>query len=321
MSGLENLKTRVKYYGVTVEDRLKTDKLRTLKKALFNSYQAETIVLADGREFKCLINSDKLEKDYDDRYISIPFEDICLNAERLGKTFEGQQKIGLKPGDVFKWKENDSYWITYLPKLEESAYYRATIRRCMYEVTINDTQYKIYFRGPTMVQAEWHKTEHSQWNGINYDAMLTIVKNDETLKFFDRFVKVKIGGKNWKVVATDKFSTEGIIDVYLVEDFTNTIEEENPPPVIDPIVPDETKPYIDGPNKVYPYDIKTYLLANANNLENGQWEISNNKKAKIIAQSTEQLKLEIIGNKGEFDIIYKVDGQESLTLTVKILSI
>ena len=321
MSGLENLKTRVKYYGVTVEDRLKTDKLRTLKKALFNSYQAETIVLADGREFKCLINSDKLEKDYDDRYISIPFEDICLNAERLGKTFEGQQKIGLKSGDVFKWKENDSYWITSLPKLEESAYYRATIRRCMYEVTINDTQYKIYFRGPTMVQAEWHKTEHSQWNGINYDAMLTIVKNDETLKFFDRFVKIKIGGKNWKVVATDKFSTEGIIDVYLVEDFTNTIEEENPPPVIDPIVPDETKQYIDGPNKVYPYDIKTYLLANVNNLENGQWEISNNKKAKIIAQSTEQLKLEIIGNKGEFDIIYKVDGQESLTLTVKILSI
>ena len=321
MSGLENLKTRVKYYGVTVEDRLNTDKLRTLKKALFNSYQAETIVLADGREFKCLINSDKLEKDYDDRYISIPFEDICLNAERLGKTFEGQQKIGLKPGDVFKWKENDSYWITYLPKLEESAYYRATIRRCTYEVTINDTRYKIYFRGPTMVQAGWHKAEHSQWNGINYDAMLTIVKNDETLKFFDRFVKVKIGGKNWKVVATDKFSTEGIIDVYLVEDFTNTIEEENLPPVIDPIVPDETKPYIDGPNKVYPYDIKTYLLANANNLENGQWEISNNKKAKIIAQSTEQLKLEIIGNKGEFDIIYKVDGQESLTLTVKILSI
>lgn len=321
MSGLENLKTRVKYYGVTVEDRFNTDKLRTLKKALFNSYQAETIVLADGREFKCLINSNKLEKDYDDRYISIPFEDICLNAERLGKTFEGQQKIGLKSGDVFKWKENDSYWITYLPKLEESAYYRATIRRCMYEVTINDTQYKIYFRGPTMVQAEWHKTEHSQWNGINYDAMLTIVKNDETLKFFDRFVKVKIGGKNWKVVATDKFSTEGIIDVYLAEDFTNTIEEENPPPVIDPIVPDETKPYIDGPNQVYPYDIKTYLLANVNNLENGQWEISNNKKAKIIAQSTEQLKLEIIGNKGEFDIIYKVDGQESLTLTVKILSI
>ena len=321
MSGLENLKTRVKYYGVTVEDRLNTDKLRNIKKALFNSYQAETIILADGREFKCLINSDKLEKDYDDRYISIPFEDICLNAERLGKTFEGQQKIGLKPGDVFKWKENDSYWITYLPKLEESAYYRATIRRCMYEVTINDTQYKIYFRGPTMVQAEWHKTEHSQWNGINYDAMLTIVKNDETLKFFDRFVKVKIGGKNWKVVATDKFSTEGIIDVYLVEDFTNTIEEENPLPVIDPIVPDETKPYIDGPNQVYPYDIKTYLLANANNLENGQWEISNNKKAKIIAQSTEQLKLEIIGSKGEFDIIYKVDGQESLTLTVKILSI
>ena len=154
MSGLENLKTRVKYYGVTVEDRLKTDKLRTLKKALFNSYQAETIVLADGREFKCLINSDKLEKDYDDRYISIPFEDICLNAERLGKTSEGQQKIGLKSGDVFKWKENDSYWITYLPKLEESAYYRATIRRCMYEVTINDTRYKIYFRGPTMVQAD-----------------------------------------------------------------------------------------------------------------------------------------------------------------------
>ena len=114
MSGLENLKTRVKYYGVTVEDRLNTDKLRTLKKALFNSYQAETIVLADGREFKCLINSDKLEKDYDDRYISIPFEDICLNEKEISadgkiqirKTTEDLQEIGMKPGDVFTWKEN-----------------------------------------------------------------------------------------------------------------------------------------------------------------------------------------------------------------------
>ena len=115
MSGLDNMKTRINYMGGHRQvDRMNEDKLRTLKKALLYSYQSATAILADGREFRCLINPDQIKNEYDNKYISIPFEDICLNEKEISadgknkirKTTEGLQEIGMKPGDVFTWKEN-----------------------------------------------------------------------------------------------------------------------------------------------------------------------------------------------------------------------
>ena len=104
MSSLDNLKMRINYAGgANQEERMNSDKLRSLKKALLYSYQAQTAELIDGRRFRCLINHDKLKEDYDDKIISIPYKDICLNAEeRVGKTHEGEQEIGMKVGDTFK---------------------------------------------------------------------------------------------------------------------------------------------------------------------------------------------------------------------------
>ena len=109
MSGLDTLNLRLNYHGGNQEGRLIKDKQRSLNKALLYSYQAETAVLADGREFRCLINPDKLKNDYGDKIISIPFKDICLNADKVGKTTEGLQEIGMKAGDVFQWKETETY--------------------------------------------------------------------------------------------------------------------------------------------------------------------------------------------------------------------
>jgi len=62
------------------------DKRRSLRKALLYSYQSNTAILSDGREFRCLINPDKNKPDYDNKIISILFEDVCLNKRRIGKT-------------------------------------------------------------------------------------------------------------------------------------------------------------------------------------------------------------------------------------------
>lgn len=115
MSGLETLAVRLQYYGGNRQvSRMNEDKLRSLKKALLYSYQSATAILSDGREFRCLINPDQIKNLYDNKYISIPFEDICLNEKEINsdgktkikKTTEGLQEIGMKPGDVFTWKEN-----------------------------------------------------------------------------------------------------------------------------------------------------------------------------------------------------------------------
>ena len=101
MSGLDNLNKRLNYRGNNQQNRMISGKLASLKRALLYSYQAATAILEDGREFRCLINPDKLKTNYDDKIISIPFEDICLNADKIGKTSEGIQPIGIKTGDVF----------------------------------------------------------------------------------------------------------------------------------------------------------------------------------------------------------------------------
>lgn len=102
MSGLENMATRLSFNGGNAQiKRMNNDKLKALKKALLYSYQSATAKLADGREFRCLINPDHLKNTYDDKILSIPFEDVCLNAEKIGKTSEGLVQIGMKPGDVF----------------------------------------------------------------------------------------------------------------------------------------------------------------------------------------------------------------------------
>ena len=63
---LNTMKSRINYNGGAQQQaRMNLDKLRSLKKALWYSYQAATAVLADGREFRCLINSDKLNMDLD----------------------------------------------------------------------------------------------------------------------------------------------------------------------------------------------------------------------------------------------------------------
>ena len=101
MSGLDNLNKRLNYRGNNQQNRMISGKLASLKRALLYSYQAATAILEDGREFRCLINPDKLKTNYDDKIISIPFEDICLNSDKIGKTSEGIQPIGIKTGDVF----------------------------------------------------------------------------------------------------------------------------------------------------------------------------------------------------------------------------
>ena len=66
---MDNLNIRLRYAGGRADNRMEKDKLRTFKKSLLYSYQSETAVLSDGREFRCLINPDKLKNDYDNKIL------------------------------------------------------------------------------------------------------------------------------------------------------------------------------------------------------------------------------------------------------------
>ena len=154
----ENMNMRLQWMGgARQQDRMNEDKLRTLKKALLYSYQAITLETEEGKQFRALLNPDKLKNDYDQKTLSIPFNDICLNEERIGTTTEGLQPTDISTGQVFRNVDNDTYWLIYLRNLEETAYFRAEVRRCKEEVEINGHKYKVYVRGPVETKIQWNQ--------------------------------------------------------------------------------------------------------------------------------------------------------------------
>lgn len=149
--------------------RLREDKLRSMKRALHDSYQAAVIRFdKDDRQFhfRCLINHDKLKVDYQDKILSIPFREVPVEYEgdpdikdkfvdtgTPGEFYDSNGNLvedengnttvyRVRPGDTFEWiSGNDgympnSYWIIYLQYSEETAYFRGQIRKADDEIEV-----------------------------------------------------------------------------------------------------------------------------------------------------------------------------------------
>lgn len=316
MSSLDNLKNRINYNGgVVAEQRMNLDKLRSLKKALLYSYQAQTAELTDGRQFKCLINHDKLKEDYDDKIISIPYRDICLNAE----TQEGEEDIGMKVGDTFTWVETSTKWIVIQEILEENAYFRGTIRKAEDEIIINGKTYYGYL-GKWSREGLWHTKKHTSWSEMGYEVVLYITKDETTMDYFHRFQKLWISGKYWGVQSVNDLTSDTMLIVYLKETFINEFadaaeeeqteaEEENSEVNISAI---------QGLDNVYPFDTIVYTIEG---YENGTWSLSNTK-AKINRQTSEEVSITITSAKsGSIDLIYKLENGDTIVKTITIKSL
>lgn len=323
---LENMKLRLQYQGGNQLERMNKDKLKSLKKALIYSYQSATAKLADGREFRCLINKNKLSLDLDDKIISIPFKDVCLNADRIGTTTQGEVEIGMKEGDVFEWKENGSHWIVFLRRLEETAYFRADIRRCRYEITLDSgNKYWIYIRGPVEQQIQWSQVSNNYFNKLNYTLIMYVPLNEETQKYFHRFNQVTIAGRPWEVQAIDDMSTPGIIQIALKETYNNIIEKDIDKAVEESInidiVDEKEETYIHGPSEIYPYDSKTYELKNYQGFV-GKWVIESESRSKMIdLVDVKDLSVTInviTGRSGNFTLVYKVNDKAVAALDINI---
>ena len=291
--------TRIQYAGGVMDNRVDKSKLHSMQMALQNSYQAEWITLNDN-QYRCLINPDKLKEDYDQKVISI------------------EHSAGMKEGDVFYWDRTNTHWLVYLQQHSESAYFRAQIRRCNYEIEVNNHKYWVYLRGPVETALVWRQKHNIEFNDLNYSLLIYVTKNEETLDFFKRFQILKIDGHRWRVAATDIFSQGSIIEVYLEEFFDNSLEEEQIKK--EPIIFGEEEPYIDGPQFVEPYqtEIKYSLVNNLN--ATGTFLVSS-KKVKIVNSDNNLCIINVISGKaGEFKIIYREEGKEDLELNVTIES-
>lgn len=316
MSSFDNLQIRLQYMGGNAEGRMQKGKLQSLKKALLYSYQAATAILADGREFRCLINKDQLSNDYDNKILSIPFKDICLNKDRIGTTTMGEEEIGIQPGDIIEWKETATHWIVYLQYLEEDAYFRGDLRQCQVAETLDGTQFWAYIRGPKEESVDWQNKDKIYLNNLNYTLEMYVPKTPENLERFKRFNKVKIKGNTYEVQATDAVSLKGIIEVYLKEDFNNSIADAASQETSEETngAADLALPHIEGQTVVYPYDESLiYTIVGAT----GEWHISNPAIACIRDETNDSVTVDIVtGKSGEFVLFCG-----SVCLTVQVQSL
>jgi hypothetical protein len=310
-----NLNARIQYWGGSADKRMNKDKLKSLRKALLYSYQAETIELEDGEEYKALINFDKLTGNYDNKILSIPYET------------EDGTPINVHTGSVFKWIETDTYWLVFLENLEERAYFRAQIRRCDQTVNINGKDYRVYIRGPVETALSWNQKGGVEWNDANHSLELYITKDEATLQHFQRFAQIKVKEeyteieRTWQVVACNPYYGDGIIKVSLDEYYENRIKEavdkenaENEQAKEDERLTEGAR--ILGSLVIHPYQELTYEAVDFD--EEGEWYVNEDGTEKKLEAVGTTVRIRTGKSKGSFVLTYRTSTQEdSLNIDIK----
>lgn len=300
----------------------------------------------EGSYFRCLINHDKLKVEYEDKILSIPFEENTVNIDPVIDNND-LVETGFHTGTVFKWihgnKEDwvpDSYWIVYMQYSEETAYFRGEIRKADEEiniVVINDDgsetekTYHGWMTGPNEDSIKWNVKKGVIWNDLNYTKTLYITKDKDTSAFFKRFDRVVINGQTWEVQAyNDNYGTSssnpdsGIIRVALKETYTSTDQQIKEQEQQEEERKQNAAAAIIGPDVLAPYDTATYTVENAGA---GSWSVSvpdGSKKSitdliSYTVSDKNELKIEVVYTKAYrigFDIKY---GDLSKHITIKSL--
>jgi len=206
---MKTLSARLEYNGGDKLGRINKQKLRSFQAALKDDYQTRMIKTPKHAAWPCLINDDTsgLKSDYDKKILSVEYAS------------------GLEAGDVFECLDDGTHWMVYLPRLTETAYLRSSIIRCRYTMTIDDTNYWIYFQGPTETDLRWFQKKAININELNLSGTIYIKLNPQTRAFFERFTHIKVDGHIWEVQVTDSISVPGILEIEVQEYYDNPIAE------------------------------------------------------------------------------------------------
>jgi len=313
----ERMKIRAGWEGYDVLDgRNVTAKYKSFKAALSNSYQAEWITMDKDKDtearWRCLINPSRLTENFDKKVISIDFDS------------------GMQEGTVFYWDRTEKYWIVNLQQHTEEAYFRGIINRCDYEIDVDGTPYWISLTGPSETDTIWNQKHGIAWNDLNYSMKGIITKNSQTVNYFTRHevIKLKLSYPDvdtgetieewhrWKVVATDKYSSDNVMEIYLKEWYDNELEDEMRP--VEEDSPSLMQPHIEGPASCHVFD--TDLSYSIVGLDNGEFVVNSNK-VKIKNMTETSCLIDILTTKASsFEILYNVNGETKAKLNVIIKS-
>ena len=328
LNGLQNQAMRLGMNGGFLQqERMIFDKRRSLDRALLYSYQganiarvssidenliepqkAYTITDKDNQQrrvYRALINPDKNKMDYDDKIISVRFEDK------------------FQPGDVFEWMGTNSYWIIYLQDLTELAYFRGEIRRCSYSIDWIDedgNKQSSYaaVRGPVETQIKFIQKHGISVDTPNHSLHILMPRTDAIIKYFQRYSKFYLQGCAevapkvcWRVEATDWISTPGIFELTAEEYYANESEDDIEQGLVgaliaEPVMPNsnETEIFIDGDTFI---KVKKTYIYKFKGIANSSWKVQKDRPVKYSIDEEDPTTIYIMWDSsysGEFDLSY-----------------
>lgn len=315
--GIQNQNTRLGHQGGSLQqDRMIADKRRSLKRALWYSYQGANVkkqVVNDEADIvRALINPNKLKPDYDDKIISI-FYDCEYNV-----------------GDVFEWVGTNTYWLIYLQDLTELAYFRGDIRKCSHEIAWEDEDglHKTYaaIRGPVETKINFIQKHGISVDTPNYSLHILMPKTDSAVKYFQRYNKFYLQGDKdynicWRVEAADWLSMPGILEITAVEYYANETEDDMEKGIVGGLIADPVSPNtqfvedtIIGETFIKPK--KTYEFTYRGNLD-GNWSVDKNIPVELQPDG-KTVKVKWLDTySGQFDLYYA--GVYKKTIVVESL--
>lgn len=258
---MKSLSARLTYNGGNQLNRIKVNKLRSLRAAIKNDYNSRMIKIPNKSAWPCLIvnNTSGLKSDYDRKRLSIEFD------------------AGLEPGDVFQCLDDGTHWMVYLPTLTEIAYLRTEIIRCRYTLDIDGQTYWIYFQGPTEMDATWFQKQGVHYDEPNWSGTIYIKKDERTTSYFHRFTKFTIEGHKWEVHVVDEISVPGIIELEIREFYDDPLEDL-------PVVEQEGCHEIIGRETVEQDDTYGYMIRSAYVNPEFSWRVEGNPRVEIESQ-------------------------------------
>lgn len=299
----ELLDAKLKHEGGTVQQqRMIKGKLRSLRSALYNSYQGAFVKLLGQGEtepVRALINPNKVKQDYDDKIISIEYD------------------YNFKCGDIFEWCDTNTYWIIYLQDLTEHAYFRGDVRKCNYSIQWENEAGQLVttyaaVRGPVEANIDSTTKNGTSVDLPNSSLNIIIPKNEETLKYFKRYNKFFLSGNKdicWRIEGIDSVSGDGIIEVSATEYYINRDEDDAENGIVGGLVntivqPEQPQSNIQGESLIQPKVTYVYNYIGEN--QNGFWSFDKNLPI-IYSISEDGLSISVKWNKtigGKFDLSF-----------------
>jgi hypothetical protein len=254
-NNLSLMQKRIRFSGgETPQDRIIQGKKDGFESALISGANSQTISI-NNKEYRVLINDNKLTQNYDEKIISAPLE------------------VQLKTGDIVYWLETDSYWIVFLEDISELAYTTAYMRKCHTEPIIS-TNVGAFKKHPIRVAAfgnEDNLIQSTIKTNVVIDSskltlQLLISNTSVNNNIFKRYNKFVLGGITWEIQAVNAIDLNGVLIVYAQEDISfiedNPIENK-----------DTTSGSIIGKLIIKPLETATYTVSDDTPIS--KWAVDN----------------------------------------------